>query len=59
LITGLLLQGTLIDKVANSDEELGNVVFAQDFGGVELLTWRSDQMVTYMLLALMQEKYTE
>jgi aldose sugar dehydrogenase len=31
--TGLLLQGPLIDKVANSDEQLDNVIFAEGFSG--------------------------
>jgi glucose/arabinose dehydrogenase len=31
--TGLLLQGPLTDKVADSDNELDNAVFAKDFGG--------------------------
>jgi len=30
--TGLLLQGPLIDKVADTDSELHNVIFAGDFG---------------------------
>jgi aldose sugar dehydrogenase len=30
--TALLLQGPLIDKVADSDKELNNVIFAGDFG---------------------------
>jgi len=31
--TALLLEGPLFDKVADNDKELGNVVFAQGFGG--------------------------
>jgi glucose/arabinose dehydrogenase len=31
--TALLLEGPLIDKVADDDKELGNVVFGQGFGG--------------------------
>ena len=30
--TGLLLDGPLIDKIADTDKELGNVVFAENFG---------------------------
>jgi aldose sugar dehydrogenase len=30
--TELLLEGPLIDKIADSDKELGNVVFAENFG---------------------------
>jgi len=30
--TGLLLEGPLIDKVADTDKELDNVVFAENFG---------------------------
>ena len=30
--TGLLLEGKLIDKIADSDKELENVVFAENFG---------------------------
>ena len=32
--TALLLEEPLIDKVADNDKELGNVVFAQGFGGI-------------------------
>jgi aldose sugar dehydrogenase len=31
--TALHLQGPLIDKVAESDDELANIIFAEDFGG--------------------------
>jgi len=30
--TGLLLEGPLVDKIADTDKELGNVVFAENFG---------------------------
>jgi glucose/arabinose dehydrogenase len=32
--TGLLLNGSLSDKIANSTKELTNVIFGKGFGGI-------------------------